>query len=252
MSGHSKWANIKHKKAAKDSKKGKVFTRIAKEITISARDGGGDVDSNPRLRLAVQNGRAVNMPFENIKRAILKGTGELPGTSYEEITYEGFAPCGVSVIVETVTDNRNRTFAELRTAISKLGGNLGEPGSVSWNFDRKGVITIKSNGKNEDELLEIVLESGAEDLEFDDDESRVICAYEDLNICYKYFEDKKFDVTESKFEYLPKTLVEIDNLNDARRVMKFMDNIEDFEDSQNVFGNFDIPDSIMEQLENEN
>ena len=153
MSGHSKWANIKHRKAAQDSKKGKVFTRIAKEIAIAAREGGGDPDMNPRLRLAMQNGRAENMPNENIKRAIQKGTGELEGANYEEITYEGYAPCGVAVIVETVTDNRNRTFSELRSTFSKQGGNLGEPGSVAWNFQRKGVVTVTTNNLTEEEMF---------------------------------------------------------------------------------------------------
>jgi YebC/PmpR family DNA-binding regulatory protein len=249
MSGHSKWANIKHKKAAKDAKRGKVFTRIAKEITIAARDGGGDPDANPRLRLAMLNGRSVNMPSENIKRAIQKGTGEIEGASYEEIVYEGFAPCGVSIIVETVTDSRNRTFPEIRTAFAKNGGNLGEPGSVSWNFERKGVISFNTNGKSEDELLEHVLEAGADDLEYDAEISTVICAFEELNNCNKYFEDKKFEITESKFEYIAKTNVEISDLNEARRVLKFIEAIEEQDDVQNVFGNHDISDDIIEQLD---
>jgi YebC/PmpR family DNA-binding regulatory protein len=209
MSGHSKWANIKHRKGAQDAKRGKIFTRIAKEITIAAREGGGDPDMNPRLRLAIQNAKAENMPMENVKRAIQKGTGEITGVNYEEITYEGYAPLGVAVIVETVTDNRNRTFSELRSQFGKLGGNLGEPGSVAWNFDRKGTIQIKTEGKTEDELLEHVLESGAEDLEFDEESSRIITAFESLAQSSKYFEEKKFSITESKFEYLPKTTIKI-------------------------------------------
>lgn len=251
MSGHSKWANIKHKKAAADAKRGKVFTRIAKEITIAARDGGGDPDANPRLRLAIQNARSVNMPSDNIKRAIQKGTGEIQGASYEEITYEGFSPGGVSVIVETVTDNRNRTFSEIRAQFGKLGGNLGEPGSVSWNFDRKGVVTIKTNSKTEEELLDLVLDSGAEDLEYDEEQSRIICAFESLASCTNYFQEKNIDVAESKLEYLPKTLFEIKDINEARKVLKFIDTIEDHDDVQNVYSNDDIPDDIMEQISKE-
>lgn len=251
MAGHSKWANIKHKKAAKDAKRGKIFTRIAKELTIAAREGGGDPDMNPRLRLAVQNAKAENMPSDNIKRAIQKGTGEIEGVSYEEVNYEGFAPLGVSVIIETVTDNRNRTFSEVRTQFGKSGGNLGEPGSVAWNFDRKGVIALKTNGKSEDELLEYVLESGAEDLEFDEEESRIITSFEDLVSCNKYFEEKKFEVTECKFEYIPKTTIKIENLSDAKKVMKFIDAMEDLDDVQNIYGNYEIGDEIIEQLDSE-
>lgn len=249
MSGHSKWANIKHKKAAKDAKRGKIFTRIAKEITIAAREGGGDPDMNPRLRLAVQNAKAENMPAENIKRAILKGTGEIEGANYEEITYEGFAPLGVAVICETVTDNRNRTFSEIRAQFGRAGGNLGEPGSVAWNFERKGVLTINTNGKSEDDLLEHVLESGGEDLEYDEDSSRIITSFENLVNCNKYFEDNKFEVTEGKFEYLPKTMIKIDSVNDAKRVLKFIETIEDLDDVQNIYGNYEFAEEIMDQLE---
>jgi len=251
MSGHSKWANIKHKKAAKDAKRGKIFTRLAKEITIAAREGGGDVDANPRLRLAVLNAKAENVPADNIKRAIQKGTGEIEGAVYEEIVYEGYAPFGVAIILETVTDNRNRTFPEIRSQFSKLGGSIGEPGSVAWNFDRKGVIKIKTNGKSEDDLMEIVLEAGAEDLEYDEEVSRIITDFESLTTVYKFCEDKKLDIAESKFEYIPKNTIMIENINDARKVMKFIDNIEDLDDVQNIYANNEFPDVIMEQLENE-
>ena len=251
MSGHSKWANIKHKKAAKDSKRGKIFTRIAKELTIAARAGGGDPDMNPRLRLSVQNAKSVNMPAENIKRAIQKGTGEIEGVVYEEITYEGYAPNGIAVIVETVTDNRNRTFPELRTAFSKHGGNIGEPGSVAWNFDRKGVVTIKTNDKSEDDLLEHVLESGADDMEYDEESTRIICSFEQLISVSKYFEDLKFEIEESRFEFIPKNTVKIDSLNDAKKILKFIDAIEDVDDIQNVYANHEFSDEVMEQLENE-
>lgn len=249
MSGHSKWANIKHKKAAADAKRGKVFTRIAKEITIAARDGGGDPDANPRLRLAIQNARSVNMPSDNIKRAIQKGTGEIEGVSYEEVLYEGFTPGGVSIIVEAVTDNRNRTYSEIRAQFGKHGGNLGEQGSVAWNFDRKGVIIIKTGDKTEDELLELILESGAEDLEYDKEISRIITPFEELANCSKYLNEHDIDIEESKFEFVPKTLYKINTVEEARKVLKFIDLIEEHDDVQNVFSNFDIPDELMEQLE---
>jgi YebC/PmpR family DNA-binding regulatory protein len=247
MSGHSKWANIKHKKAAKDAKRGKIFTRLTKEMTIAAREGGGNIEDNPRLRLAVQNAKAANMPADNIKRAIQKGTGEIEGVNYEEITYEGFAPFGVSVILECVTDNRNRTVAEIRSQFSKLGGNLGDANSVAWNFDRRGVITIKTNGKSEDELLEIILESGADDLDYSEEESRVISQISQFSIVNKFFMEKGFEVSESQLEYLPKTLTKIDNVSDAKKVLKFIENFEDHDDVQNLFANFDISDEIMEK-----
>ena len=251
MSGHSKWANIKHKKAAKDAKRGKMFTRLTKEMTIAAREGGGDVDMNPRLRLAVQNAKAYNMPSDNIKRAIQKGTGEIEGVNYEEVRYEGYAPFGVAVILDTVTDNKNRTVAEIRSQFGKMGGNLGDANSVAWNFDRKGVIEIKNGGKSEDDIMEHVLEAGADDLEFSDEESRIICAMDQFNIVNKYFMEKGFEVTESKLEYLPKTFTKIDNVSDAKKVLKFIEHFEDHDDVQDVFANFDISDEIMEQATEE-
>ena len=247
MSGHSKWANIKHKKAATDSKRGKVFTRLSKEITIAARLGGGDSDCNPRLRLAIQSARAVNMPMENIKRATQKGTGEIAGVSYDEVTYEGFAPCGVSVIVEAATDNRNRAVAEIRSMFNKLGGNLGESGSVSWNFTRKGAVYVDST-LSEDEMLEQVMEAEADDMQENEGGYIIYCATDMLAKCEKYFEEKKFAVKEAKFEYLPNQTVKIDNLEDARRILKFIDTVEDYEDTQNVFANFDIDDEIADQI----
>ncbi len=194
MSGHSKWANIKHRKGRQDAKRGKVFTRIAKEITIAAREGGGDPDINPRLRLAMQNGRAVNMPSDNITRAIKKGTGEIEGVNYEEHTYEGYAPNGVAVILETVTDNKNRTVAEIRSKFVKMGGNLGETNSVAWNFDRKGVITVKTGGISEDDFLDHVLASDAEDMEYDAETTRVITPMENFAVANKYFEEHGMDI----------------------------------------------------------
>jgi YebC/PmpR family DNA-binding regulatory protein len=248
MSGHSKWANIKHRKGRQDAKRGKIFTRLTKEITISAREGGGDPDMNPRLRLAIQNAKAENMPSDNIKRAIQKGTGEIEGVNYEEITYEGYAPCGVAVLLEAVTDNKNRTTAEIRSNFSKLGGNMAESGAVAWNFDRKGVVTIKTLKLSEDELLEHVLVSGADDMEYDTNDSRIITPLENYGMVNKYFTEKGFQVVESKLEYLPKTIISIDNENDARRVMKLIEFFEDHDDIQNVFANFDIKEDILEKI----
>lgn len=250
MSGHSKWANIKHRKGRQDAKRGKIFTRLTKEITIAAREGGGDPDMNPRLRLAIQNAKAENMPSENIKRAIQKGTGEIEGASYEEITYEGYAPCGVAVILETVTDNKNRTTSEIRSNFSKLGGNMAEAGAVAWNFDRKGVITVKTTKLTEDELLEHVLESGADDLEFDPENSRIITALENYGSVNRYFNEKGFQVVEAKLEYIPKTYIKIENENDARKILKLIEFFEDHDDVQNVFANFDIKEEILEKISN--
>lgn len=251
MSGHSKWANIKHKKAARDAKRGKLFTRLAKEITISAREGGGDPESNPRLRLAIQNARAENMPMENIKRAIQRGTGEIQGESYEEIIYEGYAPFGVAVIIETITDNRNRTYSVIRSEISKLGGSIGEPGSVMWNFEQKGVLYINPSGRTEDQILEMVLESGCEDMEFDEERTRIVCEFENLNSCYKFFESMKIPIWESHYEYIPKATVKIDDINNAKKILKFFDSLEELDDVQNVYGNYEFTDEILSQIEKE-
>lgn len=249
MAGHSKWANIKHRKGKQDAKRGKIFTRIAKEITIAARDGGSEPDSNPRLRLAIQSARAVNMPSDNINRAIKKGTGELDGQNYEEITYEGYAPFGVAVVIETVTDNRVRTVAEVRAVFNKQGGNMGETNSVMWNFNRMGVFTINTNGKSEDELFETVIEAGAEDLEYDEESSRIICPMEAFNTVNTYLNENKFEITEGKLEYIASNTTPIGTEDDARKIMKFIDAMEDLDDVQNVYANFDISDEIMEKLD---
>jgi YebC/PmpR family DNA-binding regulatory protein len=189
------------------------------------------------------------MPNDNIVRAIKKGTGEIEGVNYEEITYEGYAPNGVAVILETVTDNRKRTVSEFRALMTRMGGNLGEANSVAWNFERKGVITINSNGKSEDELMEIVLESGADDLDFNDDSSRIICPMESFSIVNKYIEEHKFDITEAKLEYIAKNIVNLNDVSSAQKVLKFIDAFEDHDDVQNVFYNFEIDDSIADQLD---
>ncbi|MES2764246.1 MAG: YebC/PmpR family DNA-binding transcriptional regulator [Bacteroidota bacterium] len=250
MAGHSKWANIKHKKAVTDFRRGKIFTRLVKEIIVAAREGGGNPDSNSRLRLAIQNARSQNVPSENIKRGIQRGTGEIEGLTYEENVYEGFGPSGVSVLVQTLTDNRNRTVAELRALFNKHGGTLGEAGSVAWNFHRKGIVQIDSNGSTDDDILMHVLECGADDAEFTDEKTaRIICPPEQLAQCHRYFEDQKFTVSEVKFEYLPNTFVKIFTPNDAQVFMKFLDAVEDYDDTQDVFTNVIIDDTAISDTE---
>lgn len=241
MSGHSKWATIKRKKAATDSARGKVFTKIIKEITIAARDGGGDPDANPRLRLAIQTAKGNNMPQDNIIRAIKKGTGELEGVKYEEITYEGYAPGGIAMLIESVTDNKNRTVAELRHLISKKNGNLGESGSVAWMFDRKGVITVEKAGANEDDLMELILEAGADDLKTEGDYFEVVCPLESFEKTRKAIEDKGYKIDSASLQYIAKDLLPVD-ANKAEEVIRCIEAIEDNDDVQNVFTNADFPD----------
>jgi YebC/PmpR family DNA-binding regulatory protein len=238
MSGHSKWSTIKRKKGAIDAAKGKVFTRISKEITLGAKHGGGDIAANPRLRLAVQNAKAVNMPAENISRAIKKGTGELEGVTYEEITYEAYAPKGIAMIIECVTDNRNRTVADLRHLLSKAGGNLGESGSVAWMFERKGVFIV-DKVKSEDELMEIILDAGADDLKEEDDVFEIICAMENFEQVRKGLEDKGVNVKNASLQYIAKDLITIIE-KDSADVIRCIEAAEDYDDVQNVYTNADI------------
>jgi YebC/PmpR family DNA-binding regulatory protein len=239
MSGHSKWATIKRKKAATDAARGKVFTKIIKEITISARDGGGDPVGNPRLRLAIASAKASNMPQDNITRAIKKGTGELEGVHYEEITYEAYAPHGIAVMIECVTDNRNRTVAELRHMIAKQNGNLGDAGSVAWMFERRGVVTIVKENHSEDEVMEVVIDAGAEDLRTEDEFFEVICLIENFENVRKTLEDKKFKIESAGLQQLAKNLVALDEKGTAD-VMRFLEVVEEHDDVQNIFSNADF------------
>jgi YebC/PmpR family DNA-binding regulatory protein len=239
MSGHSKWATIKRKKAATDAARGKVFTKIIKEITIAARDGGGDPAGNPRLRLAIASAKASNMPQDNITRAVKKGTGELEGVRYEEIKYEAYAPHGIAVIIESVTDNRNRTVAELRHLISKQNGNLGEAGSVAWMFERKGVITIEKGGHTEDEIMEIILDAGADDLKTEEETFEVVTAIENLEKVRKALDEKKYKIESAGIQYIPKDLVSLDESKSAD-VIRFLENVEEHDDVQNIFSNADF------------
>lgn len=249
MAGHSKWANIKHRKGRQDAKKGKIFTRIGKEITIAVRDNGADPDANPRLRLALKVARLNSMPNDNITRAIKRGTGESGGDRFEEITFEGYAPDGVAVIVETLTDNKRRTVPALRMTFSKYGGNLGENGSVMWNFTRKGVITIKNENLSEEQLLELAINAGGDDLEFNDDVSRIICDMKMFGEVNKYLDEKGIKIEESQLEYTPNELLTISDVSSAKKIMKFIEMIEEVDDVQNVFTNFEIDDSISSELE---
>lgn len=239
MSGHSKWATIKRKKAALDSKRGKIFTKLIKEITIAAREGGGDVAGNPRLRLAVDNAKAQNMPQDNIERAIKKATGELEGVIFHELTYEGYGPAGVAVLVEVATDNKNRTVAEVRHLFSKNGGSMGENGSVAWMFDRKGVITLPAENKNEDDVMEIVLEAGADDLTTEEEFFEVQTNIESFETVRRSLVDKNFNIENASLQWIAKNLIEVKG-EDAEKVVKMIEALEDIDDVQNVYSNADI------------
>ena len=239
MSGHSKWSTIKRKKAAVDAKRGKIFTTLIKEITIAAKEAGGDANSNPRLRQAVSSARDANMPQDNIKKAIMKGTGELPGISYEECTYEAFGPGGVAIFMEVLTDNKNRTVAEIRHLITKYGGNLGENGSVSWMFDKKGQIIITKEDQNEDNLFEESINAGAED--FDVDEENFIVKTDPLEVMNvrKNLEDNGYKIDSAKVEMLPKNLHKIDK-DKSEKAIILLETIEDHEDIKSVYTNLDF------------
>ena len=238
MSGHSKWHTIKHKKGALDAKRGKLFTRLIKEITVAARSGG-DADANARLRKAVSDAKAANMPNDTIDRAIKRGTGELEGVSYEEITYEGYGPAGVAVMVESVTDNRNRTVAELRHMFSKNGGNLGESGSVGWLFDKKGYIVVAKSVMPEDQLFEIATEAGAEDLRDDEDNFEIITAPEDFNQVLDAVKKAGIEPDVAEVENIPQNYIKLEG-NDAKQMLKLMEALEDHDDVQKVSANFDM------------
>jgi len=238
MSGHSKWATIKRKKAVLDSKRGKIFTKLIKEITIAARDGG-DVNGNPRLRLAVDNAKAQNMPLDNIERAIKKATGELEGVTYHELTYEGYGPAGVAVLVEVATDNKNRTVAEVRHLFSKNGGSMSETGSVAWMFDRKVIITLPAEGKKEDDVMEIVLEAGGDDLTTEEDFFEVQTTVESFETVRRTLVDKMFTIENASLQWIAKNLIEVKG-EDAEKVFKMIEALEDIDDVQNVYSNADI------------
>ncbi len=249
MSGHSKWAQIKHKKAVVDAKRGKIFSKIAKEIAVAARLGGGDPDGNPRLRTVLENAKEVNMPGENIKRAIMKGTGELPGVSYEESIYEGYGPGGTAILLEVLTDNKNRTVPEIRHIMTKNGGNLGEAGCVAWMFEKKGYILVEKTKIDEDSLMSAALGAGAEDMKNDpgEDSYEIITAPEDVNKVKAALEAAGIPVSLAEITMLPKSYVALDGKS-AEQIIRLVDALEDHEDIQNVYTNFNIPDEVMAKV----
>lgn len=247
MSGHSKWATIKHKKAAVDARRGKVFTKLIRELTSAARMGGGDIDANPRLRTAVTTARASNMPSDTIQRAIKKGTGELPGEVYEEITYEGYGAGGVAVLVDVLTDNKNRTVAEIRHIFSKYGGNLGETGCVGWMFGRKGLITLPTSQIDEDTLLELVLEAGGEDVKTDADTYEIVTAPEAFEDVRAALDAKGLTLDVAETTMLPQNMVPVDG-KQAEQVLRLMEALDDQDDVRKAHANFDISDEVMAAL----
>jgi YebC/PmpR family DNA-binding regulatory protein len=248
MSGHSKWATTKRKKALIDSKRGKLFTKLIREIIVAAKDGGGSVDSNARLRTVVDKAKAINMPADNIKRAIQKGTGELEGATYEEITYEGYGPGGVAVLVDVLTDNKNRAAAEIRNTFGKNNGNMGEQGSVGWMFKKKGFITVTKAGLVEDEVLGLVLDAGAEDMSGEGDTFDITTALEDFDKVKKALASKNITPASADITMVPSSTVKLEG-KQAEQMLKLMEALQDNDDVQNVYANFDIPESVMEAME---
>jgi YebC/PmpR family DNA-binding regulatory protein len=247
MSGHSKWHSIKHKKGAADAKRGKLFTKVIKELIVAARSGGGNPDSNPRLRTALAAAKGANMPLDNIKRAIMKGTGELPGQQYEAVTYEGYGPGGVAVLAETLTDNKNRTVAEIRHLFSKHGGNLGESGSVQWMFDRKGYISVAKEEASEDKLMEVALEAGAEDLQSEGDSFAIYCSMESFEGVKGALEAANIPVQTAELTMIPQNGIRLEGKK-AEQMLKLMEALEDHDDIQHVYANFDIDEAEMEAI----
>lgn len=249
MAGHSKWAQIRHKKAHTDAKRGKVFGKIVKEISTASRLGGGDADGNPRLRTAIEKAKEVNMPHDNIKKAIMKGIGELPGFAYEEFLYEGYGPSGVALMIEVMTDNKNRTVPEIRHIMSKNNGSLGETGCVSWLFQKKGYILIDKSRISEDEVMSIALDAGAEDMKNEPQEAHyeIITAAEDFNKVKAALEDAQLPVESAEITMLPQNYVVLDK-DAAEQMLRLMDALEDHDDVQNIYANFDIPDEVAERV----
>lgn len=247
MSGHSKWSTIKRKKGALDAKRGKMFTKLIKEITVAARMGGGDPESNPRLRAAIAAAKAENMPKDNIERATKKGTGELEGTQYEELVYEGYGPGGVAVLVEVLTDNKNRSIAEIRHIFTKHGGNLGENGCVSWMFDKKGLLVFSKDQVSEDDIMAIALESGADDIKETEKEYEVIVDPQEFETVKEAFDKSGISYLVAEIGMIPQNTISLEG-KDAERMLKLMDALEDSDDVQHAYANFDISEDIMETL----
>lgn len=247
MSGHSKWHSIRHKKGLVDAKRGKIFTKLIRELTVAARMGGGDPAANPRLRAAIESAKANNMPKENIERAIKKGTGELEGANYEEVSYEGYGPGGVAVLLECLTDNRNRTVAELKHLFERNGGSLGEPGCVSWVFEKKGVIGVPVSSIDEEKLLEIALDAGAQDVSTEGDEYEITTAPQDFETVKLALSQAKVNVSRAEITMVPKSTVKLDGKK-AQQMLTLMQALEDHDDVSNVYANFDIDEKLMEEM----
>jgi YebC/PmpR family DNA-binding regulatory protein len=250
MSGHNKWSSIKHKKGAADAKRGKLFSRVTKEIMLSAREGGGDINLNARLRQAVTSARAVNMPNDNIERAIKKATGELGGAALEEIQYEGYAPGGVAVIVHVITDNRNRTAADVRTIFNRANASMAGSGSVSWMFHRKSRFVIEGENANEEKLLEILLDAGAdvEEIQVSETTAEILAAADAFGDVVAALEKSGIAISESSVAMIPENTVPLATREDAKKVLRFIETLEDYDDVQVVYSNLEIPDAVMEQL----
>ena len=247
MSGHSKWASIKHKKGAVDAKRGKMFTKLIREITVAARMGGGDPDGNPRLRAAIAAAKAENMPKENIERGIKKGTGELEGVNYEETSYEGYGPGGVAVLVDCLTDNKNRAVADIKHLFERAGGSLGEPGCVAWLFEKKGLIVLEKKQVDEEQLLDLALEAGAEDVKEEKQEFEVIAEPNDFESVRQAIENAQLTYTLAEITMIPKNTVKIDGKK-AQQMLNLMQGLEDNDDVSHVYANFDIDDEVLEAL----
>ncbi len=247
MSGHSKWASIKHKKAATDAKRGRMFTRLIREISIAARMSGGDPDSNPRLRTAISAAKAENMPADNIKRAVKKGTGELPGVVFEEASFEGYGPGGVALMLEVTTDNRNRTVAEIRHLLSKHGGSMGENGCVSWMFNKRGYVVVSREGVDEEKLMSLVLEAGAEDMSEDGSRWEIFSSPKDHPQVVQAIQEGNVKVDFSEVAMIPQSQVKLTG-KPAQQMLKMIEELEDHDDIQNVYANFDIDESEMHAL----
>ena len=250
MSGHSRWSTIRRKKGKTDAQRGRVFTKLIREITVAAREGGGDPSANPRLRTAVDAAKAANMPSSNIDRAVKRGTGELPGVSYEEYAYEGYGPQGVAILIETLTDNKNRTTSEIRHILSKHGGHLGEVGCVSWMFRQQGSIVVDKGGAAEDEVMSLALEAGAEDVKVENDYFEVVTAPADLDRVKRIFAEKRIPYSSAEITRNPQTYVKLEG-KQASQVLRIVDALEDHDDVQKVYANFDVPDEVMEELSKE-
>jgi YebC/PmpR family DNA-binding regulatory protein len=247
MSGHSKWATIKHQKGAKDKARGKLFAKLIRQLEVAAREGGGDLDANPTLRTMYTKARASSVPMDTIERAIKRGTGELEGVVYESVSYEGYAPAGVAVLVEVLTDNRNRTASDVRNIFTKNGGSLAEPGAVSWQFARKGVV-LASRSASEDDVMTAALEAGADDIVDDGDSWRITCEPHDVEAVRAALEAGNIEVESAEATMVSSTAVPLSTAEDAKKVLRVMDALEDHDDVQNVYSNFDIPDAILTEV----